>query len=429
MKANFKNILVIAFIIIALASINNAYAQEWEQNFINPPQSFQALTWWHWINGNVTKNGITKDLEAMKTAGVGGAIMFNVGFFPKGEVQFMSETWWNKLGYAMNEADRLGLKFGIFNCDGWSMSGGPWIEPEESMKKIVWADTTIVGGKEIELQLSQPTIYGIYHDIAILAFPALIDEKPLSISNITYANQVTNKAALIDNDNNTTAWFLSPIPQNPASLVLDLGKKKSLRRAVVDFIKAETFLEASAIFEYSTDGSNYKKINTDLPLNLKFPGSVKSMTLSFPEIHARFIKLTVKFEHSGLTPTPRTQDSVGINSIKFFQSPRINFWESKSGQSQRIRHDRQQLFMKELNTKVNEQLSSNNYISSNEIINLTEIVNDDGKLFWDVPEGNWIIQRIGYTSTGAKNGPATEEGKGLECDKMSVEARKGDYIL
>ena len=77
------------------------------------------------MNGNVTKDGIAKDLQAMKEAGVGGTILFNVGWLPKGNVSFMGDTWWDHLSFAMKKADSLDLKFGVFNSDGWSMSGGP----------------------------------------------------------------------------------------------------------------------------------------------------------------------------------------------------------------------------------------------------------------------------------------------------------------
>ena len=105
-----------------------------EQGFISPPQSAKPRTWWHWVSGNVSKEGITADLEAMKRIGVGGAQMFSVDQGPKGPVVFMSPEWRELVKHAIAESDRLGLELTMHDCEGWSESGGPWITPELSMQ-------------------------------------------------------------------------------------------------------------------------------------------------------------------------------------------------------------------------------------------------------------------------------------------------------
>ena len=138
-----------------------------EQLFDAPPQSRGANAWWHWQGANVTKSGITRDLEAMKDAGLSGATIFNiqdVGWDCEERMatplcpgmEYMNDKWWDLVSFAASEAKRLGLELGIHNCPGYSTSGGPWITPELGMKKLVWAK----GDAQPETKL------GFYRDIA-----------------------------------------------------------------------------------------------------------------------------------------------------------------------------------------------------------------------------------------------------------------------
>lgn len=411
----------ILMIVVTASVTNYAIAQRLE-DFQNPPSSCKALTWWHWINGNVTKTGIRKDLEAMQKVGVGGLILFNVGFYSAGDSPFMSDAWWNHVAYAMQKADSLGLKFGVFNSDGWSMSGGPWIEPEESMKQLVWTDTTIQGGSTLKLKLAHPGINLIYHDIATLAFPAIQHDNPLVIHSIVNSRNVADRDAAVDGNSGTEALFSLDNGQIP-TLTVGFDSITSVRRIVFDNVRANNFLTAYATIEYSTDEENYQEIDKTIPLNLKSESAIKTFTLSFPEIKARYIRMFVHFnETEKNTPFPIFQDKIGIGEITFFQSPRVGLWESKSGQSKRIRHDRQQLNQKEMAEVDEETLAKEWIISTKDMINLTNHVDKDGNLTWKAPSGEWTILRLGYTSTGRMNAPASNLGRGLECDKMDPNA-------
>jgi hypothetical protein len=158
-----------------------------ESGFRNPPPQAKPHTWWHWVNGNISREGITADLEAMKRAGLGGAQIFNVDVgIPAGPVPFMSPQWREMFRYAVQEADRLGLEICIHNCAGWSSSGGPWITPEHAMQRLVWTRTTVRGPAHFSEILAQPsTRAGYYRDIAVLAFrtPEGEASKPL-LSNL-----------------------------------------------------------------------------------------------------------------------------------------------------------------------------------------------------------------------------------------------------
>lgn len=152
---------------VATASGEPSPAERLETLFDSPPQSRGANAWWHWQGANVTKLGITRDLEAMKDAGLSGATIFNiqdVGWDCEERMttplcpgmEYMNDKWWDLVSFAVSEAKRLGLELGIHNCPGYSTSGGPWITPELGMKKLVWAK----GDAQPETKL------GFYRDIA-----------------------------------------------------------------------------------------------------------------------------------------------------------------------------------------------------------------------------------------------------------------------
>ncbi|WP_198931765.1 glycosyl hydrolase [Labilibacter marinus] len=144
-----------------------------EQNFQNPPPSARARVMWFWINGNVTKTGITADLEAMKDVGIQGALIFNASLGqPRGFVSYLSPEWLDLFNFAALEAQRLGLELSFHNGAGWSSSGSPVVTPEYAMQTVVYSETIYLGGQEFKGQLEQPeTNLGYYKDIAVLAFP------------------------------------------------------------------------------------------------------------------------------------------------------------------------------------------------------------------------------------------------------------------
>src|SRR5215510_2740405 len=129
---NVKTLLFCAFFLAGCASHSH---EDLQKNFAAPPDSARPRTWWHWVSGNVSKEGITADLEAMKHVGVGGAQMFSVDQVPnpkdRGTVVFMSPQWRDLVKHAIAEADRLNLELSMHDCEGWSESGGPWITAEE----------------------------------------------------------------------------------------------------------------------------------------------------------------------------------------------------------------------------------------------------------------------------------------------------------
>jgi hypothetical protein len=155
------------------------------QSFINPPDSAKPHTWWHWMNGNITKEGITADLEAMKHVGINGAQIFNVDEeIPAGPAPFMSPQWLDLFHYAATEAKRLGIELGFHNCAGWSSSGGPWVKPEHAMQTVVQSELRVKGPVHFDAVVPRPkSTLDHYRDIALLAFPT--PAKDATIDNLS----------------------------------------------------------------------------------------------------------------------------------------------------------------------------------------------------------------------------------------------------
>lgn len=146
--------------------------------FAEPTAASGPYTWWHWMNGNVSREGITSDLEAMRAVGVRGAYLFDIGGegergqVPPGPVRVLSSDWFDHVQHAADEAERLGLELLAHNCAGWSTTGDPAVSVEDSMKRLVWSETRLTGGEPISITLAKPTHgHGYYRDLAVLALP------------------------------------------------------------------------------------------------------------------------------------------------------------------------------------------------------------------------------------------------------------------
>jgi hypothetical protein len=150
-------------------------ADELERGFLHPPDSARPWVYWFWLGGNITSNGITADLEAMKRVGIGGVLIMEVDQgAPVGPADFMGAKWRDLFKHVAAESRRLGLEVNMNNDAGWNGSGGPWIKPEQSMQKLVWTETNLAGPMHFEANLSQPqTVAGFYRGIVVQAFPAI----------------------------------------------------------------------------------------------------------------------------------------------------------------------------------------------------------------------------------------------------------------
>lgn len=113
------------------------------KNFSSPSVQYRPETWFHLNGNNISKEGLTLDLEAIKEAGLQGIHLFNKSGrpFPNVKpVKILSSEWEDMIRHAADECKRLGLKFTMQNCPGWSMTGGPWVPAEEAQREVVEND-------------------------------------------------------------------------------------------------------------------------------------------------------------------------------------------------------------------------------------------------------------------------------------------------
>lgn len=172
--------LFLSTFLAAIALTFSAKGESLEENFRTPPNSAKPHTWWHWMNGYVSAEGITKDLEAMQRTGIGGFQAFQIEYkMDPGPVKYLGEEWRELMKHTLQEAQRLGLEVCYHQTAGWSSSGGPWITPEYAMQHVVWTEQTVTGPETVTLTLPKPeNLRGDYfQDITVLAFPSPKSER------------------------------------------------------------------------------------------------------------------------------------------------------------------------------------------------------------------------------------------------------------
>ncbi len=362
--------------------------------FASPPPSARPLTWMHLMNGNASAEGLRKDLQSLADVGQRGALIFSISSpeIPEGPVKFNSPEFRSILVEGIKEADRLGLTLGVHNCDGWTSSGGPWITPADSMKRVVWTDTVISGGT-VDLALAQPlTTLGFYRDIAVVAYPATPEE----IAEAGNPPAFSSSASAAELANLTDGRYETPMMLR--------GGKTDTARPWIQLTYAQPFTARSIYFEHHTrdgraalltsdDGVTFKKI-----FDLKLKRSGKRDWLfeeNFAPITARYFR--VEFEPSSellslqLSTTPRLPNWSGQIAFVDTSDNRLRSW-SAADAGPRIAPDQVRV--------------------------LTTSLAADGRLQTQLPPGSWHVFRFGFTSTGGMNSPATSAGRGLECDKL-----------
>jgi hypothetical protein len=385
-------------------------AGELETAFRQPPASAHAKTWWHWMNGNITAEGITLDIEAMKRAGIRGFQIFQVGTgIPKGPVDYSSAEHTRLLRHAAREADRLEMEFDIMNCPGWSSSGGPWITPEYSMKQLTWSETLVRGGQRVVAILKQPlTKLGYYRDAFVLAFPAPEGETQPWYQTLQGARTNTgavDRGVLIYADPRIGVELRPPTSDQPAFLQLEFSEPfeaRSLTYFSTDLPGAprpsREHEQTPLWLEVSDDGAQFRKVS-DLdwgdsgPESVEFPG-----TASFPAVRAKFYRIL-------------SWHARRITDFRMSGAARIPHWPRKANFTRDTGIGPEAV-----------EVPQGSIIDPAKVIDITQYLDTDSRLRWDAPEGTWTVLRLGQTTTGVQNHPAPDGGWGLECDKYSREA-------
>ena len=414
-----RTTLISFLILFFFASVLDAQTPLNKSEFQNPTTSSKVHTWWHWMGGNITKDGIIKDLEAMKSHGVVQATIFNIGEIYTKEVdvpkvKFNSPEWIEMYQWALKEANRLGITIGIQTIDGFATVGGSWITPELSMKQYVWTKASIDGGKEVSVKLAEPIkVQNFYRDEAVVAFPmqentnSFKEARPeISINTVTTENVLFdgNPKSEIDFKKNhvVDVRFKSDFTANKITLYPHLPFCWDM--PLVDNGRIKLFFALST----SDDGKTFTKV-----ADLEFVGVNKAVTALFPETQAKYFRLElVKTSFVYFDTLPIAEfELLKDNENPLFQAPVTSFFEKTASV-----YD---LNENALDTNVKNSIQP---ISENSIVDITRYMSADGTLKWTAPKGRWQIIRFGYTSNGVMVDPATPEGMGLEVDKMDTTA-------
>ncbi|MCX6895597.1 MAG: glycosyl hydrolase [Verrucomicrobia bacterium] len=334
------------------------------------------------MNGNVTKAGITADLEAMKRIGLGGAQIFSVALgAPAGmvkEVPYFSDEWRAMVQFSAEECSRLGLELSSLMGDGWSGGGGPWIKPDNAMQRVTWSETRVSGPGKFTGKLPQPaTKLDTYRDIAVLAIPA--------------------------------AAKLPAAKKSAAKNFCQLEYDQPVTVRSVTVTKQEDEKLPHCLLQASDDGKVFRDVcEFDTGWRKKQSATYPSVTIGFEAVQGRFFKLVLS-EMSIKPQDAKVDFTVDAEA-------HVSYWGLKAGFDQVRDHGGgAQLFA----ATGNAGLSAADSSITSQTVNLSSRMTSDGRLEWDVPQGEWTILRIGHTPTGQQNAPATEAGRGLECDKLS----------
>jgi hypothetical protein len=410
--------------------------------FRNPPASARPFVWWHWMDGNVSKDGIKSDLEWMKRVGIGGVQTFDASLGTPQKVAhrlpFMSRDWQDVFRFAAGTARRLGLEMSIAGSPGWSESGGPWVTEEQAMKKLVWSEVMVAGGQQFSGKLAAPpsipgpfqnvpihrsvffgappatvAIRNWYKDVAVLAYK--LPDAEFSMSELpplasSQAGTISG-SALWDGDLDNVI----SVPIAPAAAATyvqyDLRASRTVRALtlVIPSAREEGFYadrnRIVAVLESSMDGTAFEKV-----VDVKATTGVRQ-TVSFTPVNARYFRLVLSAPKEVLSPGAVARASTAHQLAEFILhgASMIDGVEDKAAfvvaRSLRDAHD--------------DPTGTETVLHSENVIDLSTAMDDQGMLRWQVPAGRWKIVRFGYSLLGTINHPASVEGTGLEVDKLS----------
>lgn len=387
--------------------------------FAAPDKVHFPQTWFHYIGGNVSHEGITADLEAIAAAGISGVQLFHGQFggqWPatSDKIECLSENWEEAVRHTADECRRLGLRFTMQNCPGWAMSGGPWIKPENAMRTLVHSRID-VSGKDIKASLPMPQPskeeWRDYRDIAILAFPTAEGDtgKPLNIKSVRGDGKFEWREIMTGKRNRVN---ITPSNDEAHWVEMKFASPSTIR--AVEFPSVQT-LNHNMSFEPNVhittyailaDGKMQKIIDADLPQSSWQDN--KPITFATPEVE-KAIGCRIEFNN---------KYNMNLGQVKVWSAARKNSWESEAGWTLRSFE------------RTGDDIMHNEaaYINFDNVIDITQHMTADGTLNWSAPtNGKWTILRIGNVNAGEKNGPAPQEGTGWECDKLSTEGPEVHY--
>src|ERR1035437_1738586 len=170
-------LLNLCTVVVAAFAAGSSSGADLAAEFSNPPASARLRAYWWWLNGNVTKESITRDLDAMKAKGFGGALICDADGasqdgndkVPHGPT-FFSPEWRELYKHTLREADRLGLEMSLNIQSGWNL-GGPMVAADDAPKKLTWSEMRVSGPSHFSAKLTQPNARdNFYRDLFVLAY-------------------------------------------------------------------------------------------------------------------------------------------------------------------------------------------------------------------------------------------------------------------
>lgn len=394
------------------------------EGFMNPPDSVKPWVYWYWISDNNTREGITKDLEAMASVGIGEAMIGNIGYegMSYGKNQTLSEEWWQLIEHAIREGKRTGVDIGLFNCPGWSQSGGPWVKSGEAMRYLLSSEMEIEGGKSITIRLAKPV--ETFQDVRTLAFPLPENDK-LTISSlkprIKTIPALDHPEYLADGNMENVCLFTGA--GKSETITIDFQTNELFSARSLSLFPAEIAFAADIEVQVSENGTfrSIKKFRYDRTNNRVNVGPIPSgpVTFALPETSSTLFRIIMSnFSLSNYFASLGNYASgAGLAEIEISSAPRVEqYIEKQLGKMCQTPFP----MWNEYKWKTQDESGSKSMKTDpSTVLDLSSSLSDDDTLKWDAPPGKWIIMRFGVTPTGTQNAQAAPQGIGFEVDKMN----------
>lgn len=403
--------------------LDAAFSQNDERNFRTPPRVFYPETWFHFIGGNVSSEGITADLKAISEAGFSGIQWFHGHFggpWPGTGKQITALTpeWEKAVEHMGRTAGDLGLRLTVQTCPGWAMAGGPWIKPSQAMRDIVWSRTDVDAAKDVSVQLPLPQPSGEewrdYRDVCVLAFPT-----PEGDTEQPLVPQTVEGGEGID-------WQACLNPETPKEIGLAGGKSHTVsftlpKGSVIRTVQFPSILSVAGHYVYkpgihvlliaeTENGTAKTLVDTDFPMSNWQDLSDFFLACNEADGATKY-KMTITPEH-GIT----------LRFVRFLSAARKNNWRAEAGWTLTAKESGQE----------NPVQSAAAYIDPAKIVDVTQAMSSDGRLEWKAPaKGRWTVLRVGNVNKGWRNSPAPPEATGWECNKLDrcgADAQFENYV-
>jgi hypothetical protein len=417
------------------------------RGFQNPPDSAKPRVWWHWMSGNITKEGIKADLEWMKRAGIAGFQNFDAGLDTPQVVEkrlvFMTPAWKDAFKYTATLADQLGLEMAIAGSPGWSESGGPWVTPAQAMKKYVWSETVVEGGRPFTGVLPKPpSATGpyqnlgsgregsgggataepeFYADSAVVAFRAPENDHTLAEleAKVTSSGGAFSLSALTDGDLSKAVLLPAASGDGKAWIQFEFVRPQNVRGLTLMTIRgARRGSFADPELEASDDGRNFRSV-------LKLPSD--AVTVAFASVTARYFRVSVRTlapqagAGRGSQASPDAPAGIGVAELVLHTASPVNRFQDKAAFDAAT----------DIYSMATPAVAAGDIVEKSDVVDLTSKMRPNGRLDWTPPPSRWIVLRFGYSLTGARNAPASPEATGLEVDKLDrahVKAYFDNYL-